>query len=194
MGNLTWQDKHHIWVWVKNRYPKWNSGKWKHQLHLRFFWWLSFDPYSYGVSWRSSSHENRCSLEQDAQPKGDHPGRRGGSLGSLAGPAARVEQLSVLGVGTLCRREGERATRRTDVFVFSIFFFWGGGGYFNFHTCPTDEVARRIHMELRGTMYDRICWHRGAAIFNSARIVHCLFAEFTSLRAVLWRFVALRCA
>ena len=33
------------WLWVKNRYPKWNPGKWKHGPKLAVPWWLNFDPY-----------------------------------------------------------------------------------------------------------------------------------------------------
>ena len=33
------------WLWVKNRYPKWNLGKWKHGLKPAVRWWFKFDPY-----------------------------------------------------------------------------------------------------------------------------------------------------
>ena len=29
----------------KNRYPKWNPGKWKHGLKPAVPWWISVDPY-----------------------------------------------------------------------------------------------------------------------------------------------------
>ena len=32
-------------LWVKNRYPKWNPGKWKHGLKAAVPWWFNFDPY-----------------------------------------------------------------------------------------------------------------------------------------------------
>ena len=32
------------WQWVKNRYPKWNPGKWKHGLKSAVPWWFNFDP------------------------------------------------------------------------------------------------------------------------------------------------------
>ena len=31
------------WLWVKNRYPKWNPGKRKHGLKPAFAWWFNFD-------------------------------------------------------------------------------------------------------------------------------------------------------
>ena len=31
------------WLWVKNMYPKWNPGKWKHGLEF-VVWWFDFDP------------------------------------------------------------------------------------------------------------------------------------------------------
>ena len=36
-----------IWPWVKNRYPKLDSVKWKHGLKPAVPWWLNFDPYPY---------------------------------------------------------------------------------------------------------------------------------------------------
>ena len=30
---------------VKQMYPKWNPGKWKHGLQSAVLWWLNFDPY-----------------------------------------------------------------------------------------------------------------------------------------------------
>ena len=33
------------WVWVENRYPKWNPGRWKHGLKPAVVWWFHFDPY-----------------------------------------------------------------------------------------------------------------------------------------------------
>ena len=32
-----------IWVWVKNRYPKWNPGKWKHGLKPEVLCWFYVD-------------------------------------------------------------------------------------------------------------------------------------------------------
>ena len=32
------------WLWVKNRFPKWNPGKWKHGLKPAVPCWFSFDP------------------------------------------------------------------------------------------------------------------------------------------------------
>ena len=32
------------WLWVKNRYPKWNLGKWKHGLKSADPWWCNIDP------------------------------------------------------------------------------------------------------------------------------------------------------
>ena len=32
------------WLWVKNRYPKWNPGK-RNQGLKPVPWWLNFDPY-----------------------------------------------------------------------------------------------------------------------------------------------------
>ena len=34
-----------MWLWVKNRYPTWNPGKWTHPLKPVISWWLNFDPY-----------------------------------------------------------------------------------------------------------------------------------------------------
>ena len=33
----------HTWLWVKNMYPKWNPGKWKHGLKPAVPWWCNFD-------------------------------------------------------------------------------------------------------------------------------------------------------
>ena len=35
-------------MWVKNRYPKWNPGKWKQRLKPAVPWSFSFDPYPLG--------------------------------------------------------------------------------------------------------------------------------------------------
>ena len=35
----------HTWLWVKNRYPKSNPGKWKHGLKPAVPWLFNFDPY-----------------------------------------------------------------------------------------------------------------------------------------------------
>ena len=32
-------------LWVKNRHPKWNPGKWKQGLKPAVPWWFRFDPY-----------------------------------------------------------------------------------------------------------------------------------------------------
>ena len=34
---------HTIWVWVKNRYPNWNPGKWKQRLKPVVPWWIDFE-------------------------------------------------------------------------------------------------------------------------------------------------------
>ena len=34
-----------IWLWIKNRYPKWHPGKWKQRLKFVVPWWFNFDPY-----------------------------------------------------------------------------------------------------------------------------------------------------
>ena len=44
-----------IWVRVKNRYPKWNPGKWKHGPKPAVPWWLNFDPYPFGRQLSPSS-------------------------------------------------------------------------------------------------------------------------------------------
>ena len=33
------------WLWGKNRYPKWNPGKWKHGPKPVVPWWFHFDPH-----------------------------------------------------------------------------------------------------------------------------------------------------
>ena len=33
------------WLWVKNRCPKWNPGKWKHERKPAVPWWFNFDPF-----------------------------------------------------------------------------------------------------------------------------------------------------
>ena len=33
-----------MWLWVKNRYPKWNPGKWKHGPTPVVPWWFNFEP------------------------------------------------------------------------------------------------------------------------------------------------------
>ena len=42
-------NQHHVDIrlWVNNRYPKWNPGKWRHGRKLVFPWWHNFDPYPY---------------------------------------------------------------------------------------------------------------------------------------------------
>ena len=37
-------EKNNICLWVKNRYPKWNPGKWKHGPKPAVPWWFNFDP------------------------------------------------------------------------------------------------------------------------------------------------------
>ena len=32
-------------MWVKNRYTKWDPGKWKHGRKPAVPWWFDFDPY-----------------------------------------------------------------------------------------------------------------------------------------------------
>ena len=39
-----------IWLCVKNRYPKWNPGKWKKRLKPVILWWFHFDPYEFRMS------------------------------------------------------------------------------------------------------------------------------------------------
>ena len=36
------------WLWVKNRYPKWNPGTWNQRLKPAVCWWLYFDPHPRG--------------------------------------------------------------------------------------------------------------------------------------------------
>ena len=36
-----------IWLWVKNVYPTWNPGKWKHGPKPAVLWWFNCDPYPY---------------------------------------------------------------------------------------------------------------------------------------------------
>ena len=36
-----------IWLWVKNRYHKWNPAKWKEGLKPAVPWWFNFDPYPF---------------------------------------------------------------------------------------------------------------------------------------------------
>ena len=55
-GRLVWDLEGRLapettWLRVKNRYPKWNPGKWKHGLTPAVPWWFSFDPYPHG--WRA---------------------------------------------------------------------------------------------------------------------------------------------
>ena len=35
------------WLWVKNRYHKWNPVKWKEGLKPAVPWWFDVDPYPY---------------------------------------------------------------------------------------------------------------------------------------------------
>ena len=39
-----------IWLWVKNRYPKWNPGKCKYGRKPAGPWWLNFDPHPFWLS------------------------------------------------------------------------------------------------------------------------------------------------
>ena len=36
-----------IWVWVKTRYPKWNTDRWKQGLKPAVHWWFNVDPCPY---------------------------------------------------------------------------------------------------------------------------------------------------
>ena len=38
------------WLWVKNRYPKWNPSKWKHGPKPAVPLWFNFDPYPHPAS------------------------------------------------------------------------------------------------------------------------------------------------
>ena len=38
-------DRKKSWLRVKNGYPKWNPGKWKHGLKPAVPWWFNFDPH-----------------------------------------------------------------------------------------------------------------------------------------------------
>ena len=69
-----------IWLWVKNRYPKWNPGK-KHGLKPAVLWWFRFDtdPY-WGSPW--SSFAAPLATERSAPL----PGRKRGLV--KRGPAA----------------------------------------------------------------------------------------------------------
>ena len=37
-----------IWLWVTNRYPKWNPGKWKHGPNSAVPCWFNFEPHPFG--------------------------------------------------------------------------------------------------------------------------------------------------
>ena len=39
------------WLWVRNRYPKWNPGKWKRELKPAVPEWFNFDPYPNNQTW-----------------------------------------------------------------------------------------------------------------------------------------------
>ena len=43
------------WLWVKNRYLKWNPGKWRHGPKPAVPWWFNFDPYPNGCA---SKHQS----------------------------------------------------------------------------------------------------------------------------------------
>ena len=47
---------------IKNRYPKWNPGKWKHGLKPGLPWWFNFDPYPYLL--QATSEQRRLCLVQ----------------------------------------------------------------------------------------------------------------------------------
>ena len=47
-----------MWLWVKNRYPKWNPGKWQHGQTPVVPRWFNVDPHpcghaSLGIFWRA---------------------------------------------------------------------------------------------------------------------------------------------
>ena len=45
------------WLWVKNMYPKWNPGNWKHGPKPAVPWWFYFDPCPHGSDGlRRSNH------------------------------------------------------------------------------------------------------------------------------------------
>ena len=45
-------------LWVKNRYPKWNPGKWKRRLTSAVLLWFNFDPYPH-VCWDDKKKATR---------------------------------------------------------------------------------------------------------------------------------------
>ena len=48
LGPLSLVPCFQIWLWVKNRCPKWNTAKWNPGLKPAMFWWFNFDPRPYG--------------------------------------------------------------------------------------------------------------------------------------------------
>ena len=54
-----------IWLWAKNRYPKWNPCKRKHGLKAAVPWWFHFDPYPF-----DSDAEHRSSEQLTSRLRG----------------------------------------------------------------------------------------------------------------------------
>ena len=48
-----------MWLWVKNRYPKWNPGKWEHGPKPEAPW-FNFDPYPCRIRFLDSPKWPRC--------------------------------------------------------------------------------------------------------------------------------------
>ena len=69
-----------IWLWVKNRHPKWSPGKWIQGLKPAVRW-FHFDPYPYGAGfwpqkWSEPYLNTTGTLQQTSTPGLIHPGFR----------------------------------------------------------------------------------------------------------------------
>ena len=97
-----------IWLWVKNRYPKWRLGKWKQILKPVVPWWFNFDPYPF----QSCPPKISCS-----RPKSSSPRRRGppGSVPTVQRPRSCLGETCQPGCFA---KSGSQGPLKMDSFPF----------------------------------------------------------------------------
>ena len=70
----------HTWLWVKNRYPKWNPSKWKPGPKPVVPWWFHFDPYPHELRHaitRPQKEPWTCTKDCPDLPRGQTPRQAG---------------------------------------------------------------------------------------------------------------------
>ena len=73
----------HMWLWVNNRGPKWNPGKWKSRPKPAQLWVLIFEPHTCAVS----CGPNGCGCH--LTPQGPRAARQSWQLRAPAPPRTR---------------------------------------------------------------------------------------------------------